>query len=106
MSHEILGLITLAISLLGTVIVTTWRSSAVTTELRLMIAHLDKRINEQNERQKAVETIPTIQTDIEYLKKNHSMIPKLSGEVEVLKAKADFSKELRAQRASRPDFDT
>ncbi len=117
-SGMVLGLITLAISLLGTVIVTTWRSSAVTTGLRMMVEQLDKRIAEQKidqaksiaefeEKHEALKAIPELLARMSQVERNHSLIPKALDRVLVLEEAVKHSKEMRAVvlRRSRPEED-
>ncbi len=114
MSHEIIGLVALAISLLGTVIVTTWRSSAVTTGLRMMLDLLEKRMAEQkadqaermadlDERQESLRAIPEIVLRLTQLEKNHSLIPRALERIIVLEERGKHETEFRKSFRSRPE---
>ncbi len=102
------ALVGILISLIGALVAVTWRSSALATRLLDTVKRLEDRDKEQDARLHILDDIPAMRVDIEHLKRNHSLIPKLAGEVEVLKAAAQFSKEMRGvmlKRISRPDPD-
>lgn len=102
--HESLGLVTLAVSLLGTLIVSTWRFSSLAATLLESIRQLQRKDEELDARLKALDSIPQLETRVGYLEKNHSIIPRIAGDVEVLKTQAQHSKEMRRVfLRSRPD---
>lgn len=106
MSHETVGLLALAVTLLGTVLASTWRFSSLASKLLASVEHQEARDTETKQELKVLRDIPAMRQDIEYLKKNHSMIPRLESRLVAVEQAAKFSKELRAMRGvSRPDTD-
>lgn len=105
MSHEVIGLLALAGTLLGTVIASTWRFSALASKLLTAVQNLEKKDGEFDARLKTLDTLPQLALEVEHLKRNHSLIPKLEGRVIVVEQAVQFSKELRAEkRRSRPNL--
>jgi len=104
-SHD-LALVALSVSLLGTLIVSTWRFSSLSTRLLEAVKRLEDKEKEQDTKLSRLDDIPTMKTELEHVKKNHSLIPKLEGDIRVLQAQVQHSKEMRAIRPpSRPSFD-
>jgi hypothetical protein len=100
MNHEIIALLALAATLLGTVVASTWRFSALAS--KLLVAY-----EQQREKNQAVdERLKTLETRIGQLERNHSLIPRLENRVVAVEQAAKFSKEWRSSvltRGSRPD---
>lgn len=107
MSHELIGLLALAGTLLGTVIASTWRFSALASKLLTAVQNLERKDGEMEARLKALDALPSMVLRVEYLEKNHSMIPKLESRMVAMEQAAKFSKEWRRLnangRGSRPD---
>lgn len=90
-----------------------WKGGSQATTFKAAIDALDKRHAQLEKSQEkldsrhdALEKIPLLEQRIAFLERNHSLIPKLSGDVEVLKTQAQHSKEMRqVLRRSRPDTD-
>jgi hypothetical protein len=86
-----LTLITLAFSLLGTLVVAVWRFSTLAATLLGAIAELKERSSAQDARLKMIDDMAQAQmkiaTEIEFLKKNHSVFPKLMSRIDVLESK-------------------
>lgn len=103
MSSEHIALIGLAITLLGTVV-----AAGITTgKLLSVVSSLQEKEKQQDERLKLLDLIPEIRSELSHVSKNHSLIPKLMGDIEVLKAQQQHSREMRGVllRQSRPDID-
>jgi hypothetical protein len=99
-------LIALSISLLGTLVVSTWRFSSLATRLLSAVQRLEEKEKEQDTKLSRLDNIPVLITELEHVKKNYSIIPRLEGDIRVLKEQAKFSKEMRQVRlGSRPDID-
>lgn len=105
-TSEAVALLALSVTLLGTLLVSTWRFSSLVASLTATVARLEAKEQAQDARLTLLDRIPLLEADLASLRKNASLVPKMHAEVEVLKAKADFSRELRAvSRASRHDDD-
>lgn len=106
MNGEHIALLSLAGTLLTTLVVSTWRFSAIQTRMLEANRRLEEKEKQQDERLKLLDAIPEMRTAQAHLEKNHSLIPKLESRVAVLETKAEHSREMRAQwRQSRPDTD-
>jgi hypothetical protein len=106
MSHEVIGLLALAGTLLGTVVASTWRFSALAAKLLSAVQNLERKDGEMEARLKNLDMLPQLVLRVEHLERNHSLIPKIESRVIVVEQAVKFSKELRALRpGSRPDFD-
>lgn len=107
MDHGLtIALVSLSVTLLGTLIVSTWRFSGLATKLLAAVQRLEEKEKEQDTKLSLLNDIPVMKSEMEHLKKNHSMIPHIASEVRVLQEKAQFSKEMRQIRmGSRPDDD-
>lgn len=100
----VIGLVTLSASLLGTLIVSTWKFSSLSTKLLTAVQRLEDKEKEQDSKLSRLDAIPLLQSEMEHVKKNYSLIPRLEGDVRVLQEKAQFSKEMRARIGSRPEI--
>jgi hypothetical protein len=102
MNGEVIALFGLGFTLLCTVI-----ASAITVGKMLeMQRTLAEKEKEQDQRLARLDQIPTMQVTLAHVERNHSLIPKLQGEVEVLKAQQKHSSEMRrVMMRSRPDAD-
>jgi hypothetical protein len=99
-----MALVTLSVTLLGTLIVSTWRFSSLATKLLAAVQRLEEKEKEQDTKLSLLNDIPVMKSEMDHMMKNHSLIPHLMGEVRVLQEKAQFSKEMRHIRlGSRPD---
>ncbi len=107
MSHEMVGLLGLAVTLLGIVVASTWRFSALASSLTEAVRRLDEKEKAQDERLKLLDGIPAMQLEVEHIKRNHSLIPKHESRLVALEQAAKFSKEWRrlSGRGSRPDVE-
>ncbi len=106
MTGEYISLVGLSVTLLGTLIVSTWRFSALASKLLAAVQKLEEKEREQDSRIKALDDIPAMRVELGHLTKNHSLIPQLVSRVSVLEAGAQHSKEMRAAlRRSRPNFE-
>ena len=104
MSSETIALLGLAGSLLAVTLASTWRFSGLAAKLLAAVQKLEEKEKEQDTRLARLDQIPVIVSELEHVKKNHSLVPKLMGEVEVLKTKVQHSAEMRrVQMRSRPD---
>lgn len=100
-----IALVTLSITLLGTLVVSTWRFSSLATKLLAAVQRLEDKEKEQDTKLSRLDDIPILRSELEHVKKNYSLIPRLEGDIRVLQEKAQFSKEMRQSRGSRPDID-
>lgn len=106
MSGEHIALLTLAATLLGTLVVSTWRFSSLASKLLVAVEQLQRKDTELEGRLKALDEIPSMRVEIGHLVKNHSLIPALQSRVSVLETQAKHSKEWRREiLRSRPDTD-
>lgn len=101
------ALVGILITLLGALIALTWRSATLATRLLEAVKRGEERDDKIEARLQRLDAIPQLAADVEYMKKNHSLIPELVSRVRVLETRAEFSKEMRAAtiRRSRPDVD-
>lgn len=104
--HDI-AVFTLAVTLLGTVVVSTWRFSSLASTLLAAVKRLETKETQQDERIKLLDEIPAMRNELAHVTKNHSLIPGLLADVKVLQAGAKHSGEMRQVllRQSRPDKD-
>lgn len=106
MSHEMLGLLGLAATLLGTVVASTWRFSALASKLLAAYEQQRETSAEIKHQLQALEKIPTIELRVSQLERTLSMIPRLENRVVAVEQAVNFSKEWRRlNRGSRPDND-
>jgi hypothetical protein len=103
-----LTLITLAFSLLGTLIVAVWRFASLAATLLSTIAELKVQNAAQDARMKLFDDLAQehmkMSTELEYLKKNHSLLPKIMSRLEVIEVKVLSVDRWRWQgRGSVPD---
>lgn len=99
-----LGLMGLAGTLLGVIIASTWRFSALASKLLSAYEHQNEKTEAVEKRLGALEAIPGHEIRIGQLEKNHSLIPKLENRVVAVEQAVNFSKEWRRlNRGSRPD---
>jgi hypothetical protein len=105
MTHEEYALLGLSVTLLGIIITSTWKFSALATKLADSITSLEKKDLELERKISIVESVPELKTKLEYLEKNHSLIPSVLSRVVTLETQAQHSKEMRKVllRQSRPD---
>jgi len=108
MNHPDLTLITLAFSLLGTLVVAVWRFSGLASKLLSAIAELKEKDSALETRLKVLDEMAQSQmktaTELEFLKKNHSLFPKILSRLEVLEVKVLSVDRWRWQgRGSVPD---
>lgn len=94
MTHDT-ALVGLALSLLGTLIVSTWRFASLATKLSATVQRLEDKEKEQDIRLRNLDLIPGFDIRIAHLEKHHSLIPKAMSRLEVLEAHAQHSKEMR-----------
>ncbi len=83
-----------------------WKGGSAGTTMKAAIDALAEQQKKIDARYERLERVPLLEQRIEYLERNHSLIPGLKGDIEVLKAHQQHSRELRAvMRRSRPDTD-
>lgn len=99
-----IALVTLSVTLLGTLIVSTWRFSSLATNLLAAVQRLEEKEKEQDSKLARLDSIPRLESEVEHVKKNYSLIPRLEGDIRVLQEKAQFSKEMR-RMGSKHDID-
>ncbi len=101
------ALLSLAVTLLGALIVSTWRGASLSAKLLAAVQSLEEKDRKQDERLARLDEVPINRQRIEHLERNHSLIPKLFARVETIETKLDLyikhSREMRAVRQSRPD---
>lgn len=102
MTSETLTMLGLGGSLLATAIASAWRMSALVAQQRELTTYLREERDKLDVRLRALDDIPELRATCEYMRKNHSMIPRLESRIAVLEAQAQHSKEWR--RISRPDL--
>lgn len=104
MTSEHIALISLAGTLLATLVVTTWRSSSLAAKLLAAVTALEKKDAEFEARIKALDAIPRMEQRLEFIEKHHSLIPKIDSRLAVVEARVQSLKEMRSPwRQSRPD---
>jgi hypothetical protein len=104
MSSEHVSLLALAVSLLGTLVVSTWRFSSVAATLLESIRHLQKKNDDTDVRLKALDLVPQIETRVSFLEKNYASVNRLTNDVEVLKAQFVHFKEVHSPvHTQKPD---
>lgn len=99
------GVLTLAGTLLGVVVTSTWRFSSLATKLTETISHLqvkatelEKKDEELKQKYQLIDKIPNIEFRLDTQEKLLSNIPNVISRVTVLEARAEFSKELRQSK--------
>lgn len=98
------ALISLAITLLGTLIVSTWRFSSLATKLLESGRRREEKEKQVDERLARLDLLPELVTRVGHLEKNHSLIPKLESRLSVVETRVQHSAEMRrAMFRSRPD---
>ncbi len=108
MSHEMLGLLGLAVTLLGVVITSTWRFSGLASKLLAAIEQQRADAAEVKTQLKALEKIPQHEMRIGQVELITANVPKLTERVLILEQARKFSKEHKLRipgRGSRPDND-
>ncbi len=109
MSHELIGLLGLSATLLGVLVTSTWRLSALSSKLLAAVEAQKADSAEVKRELQALKTIPQLEIRIGHLEANHSLIPKIESRVVAVEAAQKFSKEWRRfnnhGRGSRPDTD-
>lgn len=100
-----IGVLTLAGTLLGVVITSTWRFSSLATKLTDTISQLEtkardleKRDEELKEKYATIDRVPTLEFRISQIESMQQHVPKIMSQVATLEAKAEFSKEMRCSR--------
>lgn len=101
------ALVSLLVTLLGALVALTWRSASLATKLLATVQHLERRDEELAAKIVLLDRLPGIEQRLVYAEKHNSLIPKLAADIDVLKARAEFSREMRqvTLRRSRPDID-
>lgn len=100
------ALLGLGISLLGTLVVSTWRLASLASRLLAATERNDASARELKERTAKLDSLPVIEQRLSHLEKNHSLIPKAMARLDVIEAKLEHSKEMRrAMYRSRPEVD-
>lgn len=101
------ALVGVLITLVGALVGITWRSASLATKLLATIQQLEKRDEELAGKLVALDKIPGIEQRLIYAEKNNSLLPRIVADIDVLKAKAEFSREMRQAtlRRSRPEID-
>lgn len=108
MSHEMLGLLGLAVTLLGVVVTSTWRFSALASKLLAAIDQQRADAAEVKAQLKAIEKIPQHEMRIGQLETITGTFSKVADRVLILEQARKFSKEHKLRipgRGSRPDND-
>lgn len=104
MHDVVMGLIGLAITLLGALVVSVWRFSALATTLNLTVHELKEDLAEVRRMLDQVKEIPVIQRDIATLKdalaKLTSWFPKQDSRLSVLEERVFSLKGFRARLES------
>ena len=110
--HDSVTIIGLAASLLGTLIVSTWRFAALATKLTSTIEKLEEKVERVEAGLVALEKLPELRVKVDQI---DAMMSKLSSEFPRLAARCDVnelaikhSREMRAittGRGSRPDLE-
>lgn len=102
MSSEHIALITLSGTLLATLVVQTWRFSALATRLLTAVQRLEDKEKEQDGRLRLLDEIPAIRSSVAHLERNHSLIPRLETRLGVLEERIT-SLQRNNWRRSRPE---
>lgn len=87
MKESDIGLIALSVSLLGTLIVSTWRVSSMAAVLIESVKQLQKNDDEIKLKLKPLDSIPQIETRLAALESIHATVPRLVSAVAVLQAR-------------------
>lgn len=107
--HEIVfGLLGLAVTLLGSLVLMVWRFAALATTLSVTIAELKKELGELKRGLEAIGELPVLKRQVtqleEMVKKLASIFPKYDSRIAVLETKAlSTADKFRAISKSRPD---
>lgn len=104
------AVVSLAITLLGVLIGSTWRFAALSAKLLAAVTALEEKDRKQDERLARLDDVPINRQRIEQLEKNHSLIPKLFAAQGQLAERLDMymkhSAEMRkVGRGSKPDLE-
>lgn len=102
------ALISLSLTLLGTLLVSTWRFASLASTLTVTVTKLEKKSD-------ALDAIPIMVRRLEQVEmlvaKHNSMIPRmttdmkvLEGDLKVVQSKVVSLREMRAVQRSRPEF--
>jgi len=100
-TSEVVAILGLGGSLLATVIVSAWRMSALVAQQRELNGYLREEREKLDVRLRALDDIPEMKAQLEYVRKNHSLIPRLESRISVLEAQRKLSSEYRR---SSPDL--
>lgn len=111
--HDSITIIGLAASLLGTLIVSTWRFSALATKLTSTIEKLEEKVARVERGLDSLEHLPELRIKVSQVEgivqKLASEWPKLAARCDVMEHAIKHSREMRAvlmnARGSRPDID-
>lgn len=111
--HDSITIIGLAASLLGTLIVSTWRFSALATKLTSTIEKLEEKVARVERGLDSLEHLPELRIKVSQVEgivqKLSSEWPKLAARCDVMEHAIKHSREMRAVlmqgRGSRPDID-
>ena len=110
MISESVAIIGLAVSLIGTLLVSTWRLSALATQMKAENERLASRVAQYEAKSAALDKVAMLEMQIaqqsSVIGRMSSEWPRALGRISVLEEKAQHSKEMRAMaRASRPDLE-
>ncbi len=95
-----------AVGLVANAVAYGWKGGSSATAIKEALAALKEQHAEIKIRLAHLDKIPVLANDVEYLKKHHSLIPKLAARLDVVEAHQQHSKEMRqVLRRSRPDTD-
>ncbi len=102
------ALLALVITLLGTLVLSTWRFASLATSLTGTIHNLEKKDAELEARIKVLDTIPALAQRVGQIEQNHSIVPAALSRILVLEQQSLHSKEMRRvlMRQSQPDKET
>lgn len=108
--HEIVsGLIGLAVTLLGALVVSVWRFSALATTMSATVDNLKEDLLEVRRVLDDLKSVPVLSQKVQQLedavRKLSSVWPKQESRLAVLEQRANSTDKFRAASLSRPEFD-
>lgn len=93
---QYLPLLAIAIAMIGTLVVSTWRFATLSTKLTTAVDHLKEKEKEQDEHIKNIAKIPILEQQMGFMQKNFNKVPGLEHKVQRVYDQLNM-------RASRPD---
>lgn len=104
MNGEHIALLGLAVTLLGTLVVSTWRFSSLATKLLSAVQRLEEKDKAQDAQIQLVNEIPAMKVTLDTATKHLSLVPQIMSRLSVVETQQKHSTEMRRlQFRSRPD---